>query len=79
MRTAMEREPVTVVTLAQVLLALAVSFGLDLTGDQTAAILATVAVIGNLIARNFTWSPASVEYVTGRSNEASLELLHSED
>lgn len=70
----MKKEPVTLVAVVQVLIALAVAFGLDLNAEQTTAILAAAAVVGALIARNFTWSEASVEKVVGDINYAKAEL-----
>lgn len=45
------REPVLVLTLVQTAIALVVSFGLDLTGEQTGAIVALSAAILGIIAR----------------------------
>ena len=44
-------EPVAVLTVVQMAIALAVSFGLQLTGEQTGAIVAATAAILGLISR----------------------------
>lgn len=52
------REPAMVVALVQAIIVLAVSFGLQLSQEQTAAILALTAVVLGLITRSQV-SPAS--------------------
>lgn len=52
MKALMEREPVMTMAVVQAALALAVSFGLDLTGDQVAAIMAFSAAVLGWIARS---------------------------
>ena len=47
----MSQEPVMVLAVVQAALALAVSFGLGLTGDQVGALLAVTAAVLGLIAR----------------------------
>lgn len=71
----MKREPITLVTIVQVLIACAVAFGLDLDAKQTAALIAVAGVMGNLVARNFTWSQVSVEKVTNTPIEAAEARL----
>lgn len=44
-------EPVAVLTVVQMLIALGVAFGLGLTGEQTGAIVAATAAILGLISR----------------------------
>ena len=46
------REPAMVLALVQALIVLGVSFGLQLSSDQTAAILAVTAVVLGLITRS---------------------------
>lgn len=45
------REPVMVLAVVQTVLACAVSFGADLTADQTAAVLTATAAVLSLVAR----------------------------
>lgn len=73
----MNKEPVTIVGVVQALLALAISFGLKLTQEQLGAILAVTAVAGLLVARQFTWSNASVEKVTNDNIQNNLKILES--
>lgn len=47
----MNREPVAIMATVQAVLALVVSFGLDLTGEQTGAIMAVVAAVCALVVR----------------------------
>lgn len=47
----LSQEPVLVLAVVQAILALAVSFGLGLTGEQVGAILAVSAAVLGLIAR----------------------------
>jgi len=58
MGTIWGREPAMVVALVQAIIVLAVSFGLALSQEQTAAILALTAVVLGLITRSQV-SPAS--------------------
>jgi len=58
MGTIWGREPAMVVALVQAIIVLAVSFGLQLSQEQTAAILALTAVVLGLITRSQV-SPAS--------------------
>lgn len=46
-----DREPVLVMALVQTAIALATSFGLDLTADQTATLLAFSAAVLSFVAR----------------------------
>lgn len=52
MGTIWGREPAMVLALVQALIVLGVSFGLQLSSDQTAAILAVTAVVLGLITRS---------------------------
>lgn len=52
------REPAMVVALVQAILVLAISFGLDLTEEQTAGILTLTAIVLGLITRSQV-SPSS--------------------
>lgn len=52
MGTILGREPAMVVALVQAVIVLGVSFGLSLTQEQTAAILALTAVVLGLITRS---------------------------
>lgn len=51
MGTLWGREPAMVVALVQAILVLAISFGLDLTEEQTAGILTLTAIVLGLITR----------------------------
>lgn len=46
------REPAVIIGLVQALLALAVGFGLDITAEQTALILATTAAVLAVVTRS---------------------------
>jgi len=48
----MKTEPAVIVALVTAVLALAVSFGLDLTEDQTAAIITVVVIVAGLVTRS---------------------------
>jgi uncharacterized membrane protein len=56
----LNREPALFVALIQAILVLAVAFGVDLTGEQTAAVLAVVVAIGAVATRQTVYSPATV-------------------
>ena len=45
-------EPAAVIAAIQTIIALAVAFGIDLTGEQTGAILAAIAAVGGLFTRS---------------------------
>lgn len=47
----MKKEPAVIVSLVAALLGLAASFGLDLSQEQTAAILAVVTIVAGLVIR----------------------------
>lgn len=49
------REPVLIVEALKTLLALAVAFGLDLSAEQVAAILAAAGALLALVARSRVW------------------------
>lgn len=48
----MKTEPAVVVSLVAALIALAVSFGVNLTAEQTGAILAVVQIVAGLVIRS---------------------------
>jgi TRAP-type C4-dicarboxylate transport system permease large subunit len=73
----MNKEPVSIVAIVQALIALGVAFGLKLTTEQVGAIVAVVAIIGALVARQFTWSADSVEKVTNQNIETNNQILAS--
>lgn len=52
MKTVWGREPVAIVATFQTLLALLLAFGVDLTVEQTGAILAATAAVLGLVARS---------------------------
>lgn len=54
------REPAVIVGLVQSLLALAVAFGFNLSGDQVGAILAVTSAILALVLRDVVVSPATL-------------------
>lgn len=63
------REPAMIVALVQAVIVLAVSFGLQLTTEQTAAILAITAVVLGLITRTQVSPSSSVaSYKAGRGD-----------
>jgi hypothetical protein len=55
------REPALIVGLIEALLVLAVAFGLDLTAEQTAAIVAVATVLGGLVVRSQVTPVAELE------------------
>jgi len=59
-KNAASKEPVAFVAVAEAALAVAISFGLDLTGQQVGALMALVAVVGGLLARHFVSPTVSV-------------------
>ncbi len=73
----MNKEPISIVTVVQVLISLGISFGLKLSPEQVGAIVAVTAVVGALIARQFTWSADSVEKVTNQPIETNSQILAS--
>lgn len=56
MKTMMKREPATVMAVIQAILALALSFGLDLSTQQIGAIMAVAAAVLGLVTRSQTYS-----------------------
>ena len=59
------REPALILAVVQAVIALAVGFGLSLSGEQVSLIMALAAAILGLVVRRQVWSPASVDEVTG--------------
>lgn len=55
-----QAEPAVIVSLVSALIALAVSFGLDLSGDQTSAIMAVVTILAGLLIRTQVTAPANL-------------------
>jgi hypothetical protein len=55
------REPALIVGLIEALLVLAVAFGLNLTAEQTAAIVAVATVLGGLVVRSQVTPVAELE------------------
>jgi hypothetical protein len=55
------REPALIVGLIEALLVLAVAFGLDLTAEQMAAIVAVATVLGGLVVRSQVTPVAELE------------------
>ena len=51
MKTLWNREPAAIVALVGSIIAVAVAFGADLTGEQTGAILAAVTLLLGLVTR----------------------------
>jgi hypothetical protein len=45
-------EPAVIVSLVSAVIALAVTFGLDLTGDQVGAIMAVVVIVAGIVTRS---------------------------
>jgi hypothetical protein len=58
------REPALILALVQSGIALAVGFGLDLTGEQVALILAFTAALLGVVTRHEVYSPATVDHLT---------------
>ena len=54
----MKTEPAVIVSLVAAVLALAAAFGLPLTQEQTAAVMAVVTILAGIVTRAFV-SPAS--------------------
>jgi len=54
----MKTEPAVIVSLVAAILSLAVAFGLSLSGEQTAAIVAVVQIVAGLVIRQNV-TPAS--------------------
>lgn len=59
----MKNEPALLIGLLEAALALAVSFGLDLTPEQTGAVLAALVALGTLLTRQTVYGPKSVDAV----------------
>lgn len=55
------REPALILGAVQAVIVLVVSFGLDLTAEQSGAILAATAAVLAVIARQSVYAPATVE------------------
>lgn len=58
------REPVMILAVVQMAIALVAAFGLSLTGVQTAAIVAFSAAVLGLITRSQVYAPATVAKLT---------------
>ncbi len=71
----LNREPALFVALVQAVLVLAVAFGVDLTSEQTAAVLAVVVAIGAVATRQTVYSPATV----GDLIDAEAVIAQAED
>lgn len=56
-------EPTAIVALVTTLIALAVSFGLDLTQEQSGLIIAVVIILAGGVARQHSYSPRTVEEI----------------
>jgi hypothetical protein len=59
----LDREPAVVIGALQALLALAIGFGMDLSGTQVTLILTAFAAVFALLTRQSVWAPASVSSV----------------
>lgn len=59
-KTLLEGEPVMVMAFVEAGVALAVAFGLDLTGEQVAGIFGIVAVLTGVTARQQVWPTSKV-------------------
>lgn len=55
------QEPALYIGLFEAVLALAVAFGLDLSGEQVGAILAVATTFGAVVTRSQVYSPATHE------------------
>lgn len=56
-------EPALLIGLGEALLALVVAFGVDLTVEQTAAVLAAIVAVGSLLTRQIVYGPKTVDEV----------------
>lgn len=56
-----KREPAMILAAIQAAIALFVAFGIELSGEQTGAILAISAAILGLVTRQSVYAPATVE------------------
>ncbi len=70
-----QNEPAIVAAVVQALLGLAVAFGLDLTDEQLASIMALAAAILALLVRRSAYGPATGQALTVRAEAAEAELL----
>lgn len=83
----MNKEPAAIISAVTAavtaVLALLVAFGLELTGDQQAAILGVAAVVAPLVAglvtRSAVFSPASVERLLAGGNEPGAHEAGRDD
>lgn len=57
------REPAAILGALGAIIALAVGFGLEITDEQVALVMAAVAAVIGLITRQSVYSPATVERV----------------
>lgn len=59
--TLLKMEPAVIVSLVSAVIALAVSFGLELTAEQTGSIMAVVVIVAGLITRQAVTPTAKLE------------------
>jgi hypothetical protein len=68
-----QNEPAVVITIIEAGIALGLAFGLQLTGEQVAAIMAFVVALGGLFIRSQAYGPA-----TGANLESEIARLEGE-
>lgn len=68
------REPAAILAALQAILALAIGFGLDLTNEQTALILAASAAVLGLITRQIVTSPETTAKLEDRAGVKAEDL-----
>jgi len=56
-------EPAVLIGVAEALLVLAVAFGVDLTPEQTAAVLAALVALGTVLTRQIVYGPKTVDEI----------------
>lgn len=61
-------EPAVLFSLVEALIALAVAFGLDLSGEQVAGVMAVVAILTGVGVRQTAWGPKSVGDIIDADN-----------
>lgn len=68
-----KREPALIIAAVQTVIALVVAFGVDLSNEQTGALLAVTAAVLGVVTRQSVYAPATVERIT--SSPAKLDTV----
>lgn len=74
----MNREPILIGTIVQILLTGAVTLGMDLTAEQLSAFVAVLIAIFGWLSSSQVWSKKSIELVTGVPEPVAEERLKLE-